>query len=213
MTRGLGVAVLVSIAAMLSAANAQGHDGRHDHASTGPSVTSTNETTKLRLRDHDVVDQDGKPRKIAEILTGKVAVVDFVFTSCTTICPMASALIAELQDGLRGRLGREIALVSISVDPATDTPRRLRDYGQRFGAKPGWTFVTGRKQQIELLLRDFRVYTAAPQDHVPLVLVGDAERGIWTRHYGLPQPVEMLARIDALIAEGEVSARAMERRP
>lgn len=78
---------------------------------------------------------------------GKVSVVDFIFTSCAGICPMMSGRMAWLQEELRDR--PEIRFVSFSVDPATDTPEVLKEYGKRYGAIPGtWTFLTGDREQI-----------------------------------------------------------------
>jgi protein SCO1/2 len=95
-----------------------------------------------------LTDQRGQPFGTRE-LTGHVWVADFVFTSCQGVCPLLSERMAEI--GRRARkLGPDFHLVSISVDPARDTPERLRAYGERYGANPlAWSFLTGPAQAIE----------------------------------------------------------------
>jgi len=81
------------------------------------------------------------------LFNDKISVVDFIFTSCAGICPMMSGRMAWMQDEFRDY--PSIQLVSFSVDPETDTPEVLREYGKRYGAEPGrWTFLTGPKSLI-----------------------------------------------------------------
>ena len=101
-----------------------------------------------------LIDQAGRPFASAE-LAGKVVVANFVFTTCTDICPLLTGTMAQLRDDLRAArlLGSKALLVSFSVDPETDTPAALTEYGARFGADPAeWRFLTGDRQQIEELL-------------------------------------------------------------
>jgi protein SCO1/2 len=79
-------------------------------------------------------------------------------------------------------------LISISVDPGTDTPERLRDFAAKFKAQPGWTFITGEKSEIDTLLRALGVAVADKNDHTPMILVGNDVSGFWTRSYGLSAP-------------------------
>jgi protein SCO1/2 len=95
-----------------------------------------------------LTDQRGQPFGTSE-LTGKVWVADFIFTSCQEACPLLSQKMAEV--GRRARnLGPDFHLVSISVDPARDTPAALAAYGARYGANPiAWSFLTGPAEAIE----------------------------------------------------------------
>jgi protein SCO1/2 len=98
------------------------------------------------------------------LFADRVSIVDFIFTSCSGICPVMSGRMAWLQDTLRNR--PEVQFVSFSVDPATDTPEVLREYGKRYGAVPGrWTFLTGEKDQIYSICRTgFRLGLEAEAD-------------------------------------------------
>jgi protein SCO1/2 len=101
-----------------------------------------------------LVDQRGRPFSSAE-LAGKVVVTNFVFTTCTDICPLLTGTMAQVQERLKqaGLFERKAVLVSISVDPEQDTPGALAAYAERFRADPaGWRFLTGERAQIESLL-------------------------------------------------------------
>jgi len=101
-----------------------------------------------------LTDQQGRPTTSAE-LAGKVVVADFVFTTCTEVCPLLSGTMSQVQAGLKqaGLLGNKAVLLSFSVDPEQDTPAALAEYAERFGADPnGWRFLTGDRAQIEALL-------------------------------------------------------------
>jgi protein SCO1/2 len=153
----------------------------------------------LEVPDVALVDQDGKPVHFySDLVKGRVVAMNFVFTSCTTICPPMGANFARLQKILGEKGGRDVQLISVSVDPTTDTPERLKAWSKKFGAGPGWTLVTGGREEVTRLLKSLGVYTASVTDHSPLVLLGDDARHRWTRAYGLAAPAklaELLAQI------------------
>ena len=93
----------------------------------------------LDLPDTPLVDQDGRPVRFkSDVLGEKAVAIDFVFTTCGGICPVMGATFLKLQDRLGERLGKDISLIPISIDPATDTPVRMKEWGRQFGARPGW---------------------------------------------------------------------------
>ena len=110
--------------------------------------------------DFALVDQTGRPFASSE-LAGKVMVANFIFTTCTDICPLLSGTMARVRDELRSArlLGDKAMLVSFSVDPEQDTPAALAEYGARFGADPAeWKLLTGDRKQIDdLLLSGYKV--------------------------------------------------------
>jgi protein SCO1/2 len=112
-----------------------------------------------------LIDQD--ERLIgADELRGRVVVANFIYTSCTDICPLLSARMRELQERLRREnlLGSEVQLLSFSVDPSRDTPEVLRAYAARNGADPtAWRFVTGSEEQlIPLIVEGFHLGVSVP---------------------------------------------------
>lgn len=144
---------------------------------------------KVEIPDVAVYDQDGKKiRFCTDLMKGKVVAINFVFTTCTYICPILGQTFSDLQAALGERLGRDVFLISVSTDPTTDTPERLKTWGARFGAKAGWTLVTGDKQEMDKLLRVFTGDPARKGEHFPIVFVGNYDRGAWIQTYGLGAP-------------------------
>lgn len=155
----------------------------------------------LQIPDVPLVDQDGRPVRFAsDLVRDRVVAVNFVFTTCTTICPPMGATFGKLRQLLGERAGRDVHLISVSVDPRTDTPERLKAWAGKFGAGPGWTLVTGEPAEVVRLLKALGAYTPDIKDHSPLVLVGNAAKGEWTRAYGLAPPAKLAELLDAAAA-------------
>lgn len=151
----------------------------------------------LSIPDAAVTDQYGRPLHFrSDLIDGRLVVVNFIFTSCTTVCSPMGANFAALQEQL-GK-GTDVRLVSVSIDPRYDTPARLKSWSERFGARPGWTLVTGARQEIDGLLKGFGVYTPDRLSHTPILIVGDGRRNIWTRANGLLAPRKIAEMIDQL---------------
>jgi protein SCO1/2 len=107
-----------------------------------------------RLPAYELTDAGGRAFGSAD-LAGRVYVADFIFTRCTSICPLLTKAMGRLQDQFRERGVEGVHLVSFSVDPDYDTPERLREYAERHGADPDrWTFLTGDRERIRELLVD-----------------------------------------------------------
>ena len=153
----------------------------------------------LSIPDVTLIDQNGKPvRFYTDLVKNRVVAINLVFTTCTTICPPLGANFAKLQKVLGDRAGQDVHLISVSVDPGTDTPERLKAWAQKFGAGPGWTLVTGEREEVTRLLKALGVYTAGFADHSPLVLLGNDASHRWTRAYGLAPPVKLAELIDQM---------------
>jgi cytochrome oxidase Cu insertion factor (SCO1/SenC/PrrC family) len=159
---------------------------------------------KLSIPDLSLLDQHGrKIRFYSDLVKGKTVAINFIFTTCTTICPPLAATFAKTQKLLGDRLGKDVYLISISVDPVTDTPERLRAWGEKFGAKQGWTFVTGEKPEMDKLLKALNAYTARIEDHSPMVLIGNDARSIWTRAFGLAPAAKLMNVIETVSASAQ----------
>jgi len=144
--------------------------------------------SSARIPDVRVYDQNGnKLNFFSDLVKGKIVAINFIFTTCTAICPVLTATFRKVQlDAVERNL--EVQLISISVDPTTDTPARLHDFAAKFKAGPGWTFVTGDTSEIDLLLKAMGVAVANKNDHTPMILIGNADRDYWTRAYGASSP-------------------------
>lgn len=148
----------------------------------------------MRIPDVAVIDQSGQSHNFyADLVKDRVVAVNFVFTSCTTICPIMGATFAQVQKLLGS--GDDVSLISITIDPRNDTPARLAAWGKKVGAKPGWTLVTGAPADIEALLRAMGVYTPDKNDHGPIAVVGDDRTGTWQRISGFATPATIAGEL------------------
>jgi protein SCO1/2 len=154
-----------------------------------PDVESTAPTVKIP--DTQVLDQFGKELNFSDLVKDKVVAINFVFTTCTAICPSLTATFRRVQQEATAR-GLQVQLISISVDPTTDTPERLKDFAAKFKAEPGWTFVTGEKTRIDSVLQALGAAVSNRNDHTPMILIGNATSDYWTRAYGLTSPVKIV---------------------
>jgi protein SCO1/2 len=140
----------------------------------------------LTIPDVLVYDQTGRAVHFqSELIKDKTVAINFIFTSCTTTCPPLTTAMRAIQRQLADRIGRDIWLISISVDPGVDGPERLRTFAAAFGAGPGWSFVTGSKPDIDRLLKAFGSYGGDVGAHSTTMLVGNTREGRWVRTNGL----------------------------
>ncbi len=154
-------------------------------------------TSKLRIPDATVLDQNGRQIKFySDLVKDKTVAINFIFTTCTAICPTLTATFRRVQQDLGERAGRDVHLISISVDPITDVPERLKDFSERFKAGPGWTFVTGSKSEIDQLLKALGALAPNKNDHTPMVLIGNDSADYWTRTYGASPASSLVKTID-----------------
>lgn len=166
---------------------------------TGPLMPKTEDYSfsASKIPHARVLDQNGKQLDFyADLIKGKSVAINFVFTTCTAICPSLTATFRKVQQEARKR-GLDVQLISISVDPTVDTPERLQEYAKKFKAEPGWTFVTGDKAEIDSLLQALGVAVVNKNDHTPMVLIGNEVADHWTRTYGLSSPATI---VDLLVA-------------
>jgi len=105
-----------------------------------------------------------------------------------------------VQKELGFKVGSDVHLISVSVDPLTDTPERLKAWGAKFKAGAGWTFVTGNKPEIDRLLLALGASAARREDHTPTVIVGNDTKDVWTRTYGLAKSTQMVTLIENVMA-------------
>lgn len=194
---------LAAMLALAAASPALGHDGHADHgeAPATRETGGTAEPTRVRLLDLALVDADGQEQRFrSDVVEDRIVALNFIYTSCTTVCPVMSAIFAAVQEEIGDRLDREVRLVSISVDPAIDIPPRLKRYAERLDAGPGWTFLTGDRSRVDQVLAGLGAFTPEFEDHPSMVLVGDAGRNVWRRFYGFASPEDIVAELERLAA-------------
>lgn len=205
----VGALLLVATAAALAVEHPVSH---RDHAAAAAEPAEPVAVKSMSIPDIPLLTQEGrKVRFYTDLVKDRVVAMNFIFTTCTTICPPMGANFARLQRLLGDRSGKDVELISVSVDPAVDTPQRLRAWAEKFGAGPGWTLVTGPKPDVDDLLKALKVFTPDKEDHSPIVLVGNDAEGGWTRVWGLAPPDELARAIERVSSPpGESSASASE---
>lgn len=166
-------------------------------ASVVPTSDDALSISSTRIPDVQIYDQTGRRLNFyTDLIKGKTVAINFIFTTCTGICPPLTATFRRVQQDLAERK-LPAHLISISVDPATDTPERLLEYAAKFKAGPGWTFVTGDKRAIDSILQALGTAVANKTDHTPMILIGNDVTGFWTRAYGLSSPTVLVQLISS----------------
>jgi protein SCO1/2 len=208
----MGAVIWVAFIGSLSACTSSGPGSRLEVRSPAPQFT--------------LVNQDLETVSLAD-LRGKAVLQQFIYTRCTTVCPMMTSDLARMQEGLEGGFAEDVVLVSISFDPEHDSPAVLKEYAARFGADlSGWHFLTGSADQIAGVLSDYGVEVTPvspsgepledmPEEHGDHVNQGLFEHTVVTvlidangherqRYFGTPLDSDrVLADIDALLKERE----------
>jgi protein SCO1 len=145
---------------------------------------------------------DGKSlRFYDDLVQGKVVVFNMMYTVCTGICPGNTANLRAVQDALGTRLGKDIFMVSMTLQPQFDTPRALRDYVKRYEIGPGWTFITGKPAEMEVIRRRMGFYNSDPNqdadlaNHTGMVRVGNEKLDRWFMMPALARPAQIARAI------------------
>jgi protein SCO1 len=171
-------------------------DHTHHHLAAIPTTTRT--TVSYAIPDVKLIRQDGAAVSLnAELNDGRPVVLSFIYTSCTSVCPLVSHTLSQLQDKLGGNPER-VHLMSITIDPEQDDPARLREYAKTFHAGPEWQHYTGTLTASQTVQRAFNVYRGNKMEHVPATLIRPAPNGPWTRIEGFATADQMLAELSDL---------------
>src|SRR5215213_7231266 len=195
-------------------------DLRLAKAETSVPVEKPTEPTNMRsgsmtIPDVEVLDQDGNALHFyRDLIKDKTVAINFIFTNCTTICPPLAATFARVQKEMGDKVGKDVHFISISVDPLTDTPERLKAWGAKFKAGPGWTFITGEKQEMDKLLNALGAAVSKREDHTPAMIIGNDAKGVWTRTYGLAKTAQIVGLIlDVMAGKVEETSANEEAKP
>ena len=193
MVRAMVFATCSLPVAWVYAGSIEGGAGEHAHHQ-GISAATRRSVASYTIPDVRLIRQDGTAVKlVAELDDGRPVVLTFIYTSCTSVCPLISHTLTQLQSKL-GVTAARIHLVSISIDPEQDDPARLREYAKSFGAGPEWQHYTGTVAASQTVQRAFDVYRGNKMEHVPATLIRLAPGSQWTR-------IEGFATADQLLAE------------
>jgi cytochrome oxidase Cu insertion factor (SCO1/SenC/PrrC family) len=178
-----------------------------------PSVPKRLDESEQRkyFTDLPLLTQDGTPvRFYNDVLRGKLVLISFIYTSCTDICPILMHNLVDVQEKLGDRFGKDVFFVSITVDPEDDTPEELKKYAQRYEARPGWTFLTGKKENVDWVIYKLGQYTADFEDHSMTFLLGDVKNARWAKLKGDSEPEAVSVKIREFLLNREAGGDSLK---
>ncbi len=143
--------------------------------------------------DVELIAEDNRAIRFERLLdTDRPVMLNFIFTTCTTICPVLSASFKQVQD-LMGSEAKEVLMISITIDPEYDTPEKLADYAERFSAGEQWTFLTGQIDDVVRVEKAFDIFRGSKTNHEPVTLIRSADKAGWVRIEGFANAEEIVA--------------------
>ena len=167
-----------------------------------PASQSPSAETPARKYFTDVmlINQDGeKMRLYSDLLQGKVVIINSFFATCAGSCLPLTRNLEKLQQGLGARMGKDVYILSISVDPAVDTPARLKAYAKKLNAGPGWYFLTGDKESVDFALKKIGHFVDAKENHLNIFIIANERTGLWKKAFGLAKSDELMKVVDSVL--------------
>jgi protein SCO1/2 len=185
----------------LSSSAALAHDG-DKHVVAWPGGSAYERSVRAyTIPDVVLVDADARPVRLRELLASDDPVMmNFVFTTCSTICPIMVKVFADVPSRL-GPAARNLRMISISIDPENDTPAQLKSYAKNFGADLKWHFLTGRVEDINTVQRAFGTYSGDKMSHEPLTLMREGRGRSWVRIDGFANPDQLASEYRKLVVK------------
>ena len=147
-----------------------------------------------------LVNQNGeKMRFYSDLLQGKVVIINSFFGTCQGSCLPMNRNLEKVQQALRDRVGKDVRIISISVDSTVDTPPVLKEYAKKLHAGPGWYFLTGDKENVDLALHKLGQFVTDKNDHLNIIIIGNERTGLWKKAFGLAQSDELVRVVESVI--------------
>ncbi len=173
-----------------------------------PKRRTARDRVREKLLNIELVTQDHETvRFYDDLVKDKVVLIYFMFTSCQGICPATTTNVAKMQDLFGDRFGKEVFFISVTLTPEIDTPDVLKEYAELYGAKPGWTFVTGDYDEIEMLRRKLGIYNPDPvidadlYSHAGLVTFGNERTARWAALPGTMDAEQLVRTMNRITRE------------
>ncbi|HEV7375878.1 MAG TPA: SCO family protein [Pyrinomonadaceae bacterium] len=169
-------------------------------AQQSSAATTGQSAAEKYFTDVVLINQDGeKMRLYSDLLKDKVVIIDFFFATCQGSCLPLNRNLQKVQEALGDRVGKDVHLISISVDPTVDTPASLKEYAKKLNAKHGWYFLTGDKENVGFALRKLGGYVEDKQNHTNIFIIGNERTGLWKKAFGLAQSAELIKVVESVL--------------
>ena len=167
-----------------------------------PKNPDAESSAKKYFTDVLLVNQNGeKMRFYSDLLQGKVVIINSFFATCAGSCLPLNRNLEKLQQALGDRMGKDVYIVSISVDPTVDTPARLKAYAKKLNAGPGWYFLTGDKENVDFALKKIGHFVDSKENHLNIFIIGNERTGLWKKAFGLAKSEELIKVVDSVVKD------------
>jgi len=161
----------------------------------------------LPVPDIKVINQDGRHVRFnSQVVDGRIAIVTGFFTNCSSMCPFTQEKLAQVAKLLGPRMGKDVVIVSVSVDAENDTPARMKDWAEKFHIGRGWTLLSGNRAELDTLLKSLGLFVELRQRHQSALMIGSATTG-WVRISSWT-PSEKLAKLAETMSAAKPVANA-----
>ena len=177
-----------------------------------PKPTTANRPSASRFPDVMLTTHEGRDvRFYQDLMKGKVMLINFMYSTCTD-CPTYTANLARVQRLFGDRVGHDVFMYSISLDPEQDTPQVLRDYAKTYSVQQGWTFLTGSMADITTLRRRLGLRDPDPTvdadkaQHIGVVLYGNERLDRWAACPALLEPRQIVKYVGSVEGTRQVPA-------
>jgi len=147
-----------------------------------------------------LINQNGENMRFyTDLLQGKTVIIDTFFSTCKTACLPMTQNLKRIKEALGERLGKDVYILSVTVDSEMDTPAQLKAFADKFHARPGWYFLTGTKENVDFVLKKLGQYVDNKQDHLTVFIIGNERTGLWKKAYGLATSDELIKVVDSVL--------------
>ena len=142
--------------------------------------------------DVELINQEGTPvRLYSDLLKGKVVIINSFYATEHPACTAMFRNLAKVQEALGNHVGKDVFLISVTVDPANDTPAKLKTFAHQFKAGPGWSFVTGSSDHVKLALQKLGMSVADKDHHLMVLIIANEPTGLWKKAVAMGKPEEI----------------------
>jgi protein SCO1/2 len=199
---------LLAIVALVSGYRPVAAQSRNNSDANQAVAATEQSPAQKYFTDVVLVNQNGeKMRLYSDLLQGKVVIINSFFATCPGSCLPMSRNLEKIQAALGDRLGKEVHIISISVDPGVDTPASLKEYAKKLHAKPGWYFLTGNKTDVDFALNKLGQFVSDKNDHLNIFIIGNERTGLWKKAFGLASSEELVKVVESVLNDNPAAAQ------
>jgi protein SCO1/2 len=194
--------LLISISCGCVEASAQSGTTQPTAPQSSQSGSATEEQSGAQKYFTDVVllnQNNERMRLYSDLLKGKVVIINAFFATCQGSCLPMNRNLEKVQEALGERFGKDVSIISISVDPTVDTPANLKEYAKKLHAKPGWYFLTGDKNNVDLALHKLGQFVEQKENHLNVIIIGNERTGLWKKAFGLARSDELIKVVESVL--------------